>query len=135
MRELGNIFGAAKCDTSALQLARPLAENLPRTVHKDVRDQRIIEQLLERPEAEQLGAHRVELGVGDRDARRRPYPLAKKRPSPGLGIDGQQAGGIDSRCDLADARNERWIGHASARSSTSTARKVGARAAKASSAR
>ena len=93
VRELGDIFGAAKCDTSALQLARPLAENLPRTVHKDVRDQRIVEQLLERPEAEQLGAHRIELGLGDRDARRRPHPLPKKRPSPGLGIDGDARGG------------------------------------------
>jgi len=91
---------------------------------------------LEWSEAEQLGAHRVELGIGDGDSGRHPHPLAEERSPRRFGINRQQGSGIDACRDLGPhTGNKRRIGHARARSRVSTARRVGARAANASSAR
>jgi len=136
VRKFSDIVRPAKRDVGALESARTLAENVARTVDQDVCDIRIVQQRLKRAEAEELGTHVVELGVGDRRSRGEAHPLAKERPSRGLRVRGEQPRRIDSDRDLGtDARNKRRIGHASARRSASTARRVGARAANASSAR
>jgi len=136
MRDLGDIIGVAKREVDALEAAGTLAEDVTRAVDQDVGDVRVVEERLKRSEAEQLGTDRIDVGLADRYPRRQSHALAKECTSPGLRVGRQQSRGIDADRDLgAHACNERRVGHASARSSTSTARSVGARAANASSAR
>src|SRR5205814_1914754 len=136
MRDLSDLVGPTKGHIGALEAARALAEDVAGTVDQDVGDFRIVEQRLKRSEAEQLGAHRIDLRLADGHACRDSHTFAKERSPRGLGVCGQQSRGIDADRDLrTDARDERRVGQATARSSTSTARRVGARAAKASSAR
>src|SRR5207245_3018653 len=106
------------------------------SIDEDVGDLGVVEKMLERAEAKELRAKLVELLLDERRARGGTHALAQQRATSGVCVDGEKACWVDPRADLsADPRHERGVDHASARSRSSIARIVGARAANESRAR
>ncbi len=136
VRELGEGRRVPERHRRAFEAAGTLDEDLGRAVHEHVGHRRIVEERLERTEAEELGAQLVRRRVGERSAGGAADPLAEERPPPGIGVEHEQRARIEAARDLgSDARDELRSIHRRARMSPSTARSVGARAANVSAAR
>src|SRR5207244_5545776 len=136
VRELADRVRPAELDRRSLEASGALDEHIARTVHEDVGHRGIVEIALEGAEAEKLRAQLVDLFVRERSTRCDADALAQDRPARGLGIQREQAGRVHAGRDLGPhacekARVDQW----SDLSSSSTARRVGARAAKSSVAR
>ena len=136
MRQFGDIVGFAERDIDAHQATTTLDEDIVRAIHEHIRDLGVVEERLQRTEAKELRAQRVEVAVGDRRSCGGTDAFTKERAPRGIRIQREQAGRVYARRDLgAYARDQRGVGHARARRSESIARRVAARAANESSAR